>query len=117
MSSHGIKLLGLIESLWYLKTASGGPSQAAKSTSQTSIASSINRPFPQNINYPGFIRPNYITQTAINNSIKSYYYYWKSTYVRKSKGGYFGWGSKTRNVLIGVAFRAKAPRNGGHTWA
>ena len=75
-------------------TASGGPSQTAKSTSQTSVAPPINRPFLQNLNYPGFIKPNYITQIDINNSIKSYYEYWKSTYVRKSNSATSGGGAR-----------------------
>jgi len=45
-----------------------------------------NRPFPQNLTYPGCIKPNNVTQTDMNNSVKSYYDYWKKTYVRQSNG-------------------------------
>jgi hypothetical protein len=154
MSSQDSNLLGLIESVGYLMTASGRPSQGAKSAFQTLVASSINRPFLQNLTYPGCIKPNHITQIDINNSIKSYYDYWKNTDIRKSNGvtpggGYYtytqgtgGTGSEittseangysmvifalmagydrtseTRDVLTGVAIRAEAPWNGGHTWA
>jgi endo-1,4-beta-D-glucanase Y len=46
----------------------------------------VNRPFPQNLNYPGCIKPNNVTQASINDSIRSYYNYWKTTYVRQSNG-------------------------------
>jgi endo-1,4-beta-D-glucanase Y len=45
-----------------------------------------NRPFPQNLTYPGCIKPNNVSQTDMNNSVKSYYDYWKNTYVRQSNG-------------------------------
>jgi endo-1,4-beta-D-glucanase Y len=45
-----------------------------------------NRPFPQNLTYPGAIKPNNVTQEDMNNSVKSYYDYWKKTYVRQSNG-------------------------------
>src|SRR5215470_16972487 len=45
-----------------------------------------NRPFPQNLTYPGCIKPNNITQTDMNNSVKSHYDNWKKTYVRQSNG-------------------------------
>ncbi len=45
-----------------------------------------NRPFPQNLTYPGCIKPNNVTQSDMDNSIKSYYDYWKKTHVRQSNG-------------------------------
>src|SRR5262249_44375383 len=45
-----------------------------------------NRPFPQTLTYPGCIKPNNVTQTDMNNSVKRYYDYWKKTYVRQSNG-------------------------------
>src|SRR5262249_61965530 len=45
-----------------------------------------NRPFPQNLTYPGCIKPNNVTQTDMNNSVKSHYDHWKKTYVRQSNG-------------------------------
>jgi endo-1,4-beta-D-glucanase Y len=45
-----------------------------------------NRPFPQNLTYTGCIKPNNVTQTDMNNSVKSRYDYWKNTYVRESNG-------------------------------
>src|SRR5215510_7912938 len=52
------------------------------------------RPFPQNLSYPGCIKPNNVTQTDMNNSVKSHYDHWKNTYVRQSNrvtpgGGYY----------------------------
>src|SRR5215813_6202443 len=45
-----------------------------------------NRPFPQNLTYPGCIKPNNVTQTDMNNSVESHYDHWKKTYVRQSNG-------------------------------
>jgi hypothetical protein len=70
LSGHVIKLLGIIENLWYLMMASCGPWHATKSASQTSVVSFINRPFLQNLNYRGRIKSNYIThQISITLSI------------------------------------------------
>jgi len=46
----------------------------------------VNRPFPQSLAYPGCIKPDNVTQTDMNDSVKSYYDYWKKTYVRQSNG-------------------------------
>jgi endo-1,4-beta-D-glucanase Y len=46
----------------------------------------VKRPFPQNLTYPGAIKPNNVTQADMNNAIKSYYDYWKKSYVRQSNG-------------------------------
>jgi len=46
----------------------------------------VNRPFPQNLSYPGCIKPNNVTQTDMNNSVKSHYDHWKKTYVKQSNG-------------------------------
>lgn len=51
-----------------------------------------NRPFPLNRDYPGCIKPNNVSQTAMNNSIKSIFDYYKSNYVKKASktpGGYY----------------------------
>jgi hypothetical protein len=53
---------------------------------RTSSTSAINRPYPQNINYPGTIKPNHLSQAEINNSIQAYYDYWKNKYVKESNG-------------------------------
>jgi endo-1,4-beta-D-glucanase Y len=45
-----------------------------------------NRPFPQNLTYPGCIKPDNVTQSEMDNSVKSYYDYWKKTYIRQSNG-------------------------------
>jgi endo-1,4-beta-D-glucanase Y len=58
----------------------------AVSRVRTSSTSAIKRPFPQNLNYPGAIKPNHISQTEINNSIQTYYEYWKNRYVKESNG-------------------------------
>jgi endo-1,4-beta-D-glucanase Y len=46
----------------------------------------VNRPFPQNLIYPGSIKPNNVSQADMNNAVKSYYDYWKNTYVKQSSG-------------------------------
>ncbi|MBO0861736.1 MAG: chitosanase [Chloracidobacterium sp.] len=77
--------LRLIQKAWP-SAASSESLRDATSISQTPVAPTANRPFPQNLNYPGCIKPNNVTQTDINNSIKDYYSYWKSAYVRASNG-------------------------------
>jgi endo-1,4-beta-D-glucanase Y len=86
VSDHSIKLRGVMRSAWYSMMASGGRVQGSESASQTPTTSAINRPFPQNLNYLGCIKPNHVTQADINSSIRSYYDYWKSTYVKQSNG-------------------------------
>jgi endo-1,4-beta-D-glucanase Y len=76
-SGHGAKLLGVMQGAWNSTIAPGGELQNS---------AAINRPFPQNLNYPGCIKPSHVTQADINNSIKSYYDYWKRTYVKQSNG-------------------------------
>ena len=51
-----------------------------------------NHPFPQNLTFPDCIKPNNVTQADMDNSIKSYYDYWKKTYVRESNGATPGGG-------------------------
>lgn len=51
------------------------------------------KPFPQQVSYPGIIKPNHVTQTAMNSAVSSYYDYWKSTYLKNNlsslPGGYY----------------------------
>jgi len=50
-------------------------------------------PFPQALTYPNCIKPNHVTQTAMNNAVKAYYDYWKTTYLKSDltslPGGYY----------------------------
>ncbi|MCX7749279.1 MAG: glycosyl hydrolase family 8 [Clostridia bacterium] len=46
----------------------------------------VSKPFPQNLSFAGCIKPNNVTQDQMNNSIKSYYDYWKAKYVKQSNG-------------------------------
>src|SRR5215471_2848644 len=64
-------------------TSSMGSGFAASESAEFSGAS---RPFPQNLSYPGCIKPNNVTQTDMNNSVESHYDHWKKTYVRQSNG-------------------------------
>lgn len=54
--------------------------------------SGIGKPFPQNHNYKGCIKPDNVTQDQMNSTIKSYYEYWKAKYVKKSNGSTPGGG-------------------------
>jgi endo-1,4-beta-D-glucanase Y len=86
VSGQGVRLLGLMQGVRYSAPDSSGPPQNAKSASQPLITQAINRPFPQNLNYPRCIKPSNVSQAEINNSISSYYDYWKSAHVRESNG-------------------------------
>ncbi|SFO53515.1 Por secretion system C-terminal sorting domain-containing protein [Chitinophaga sp. YR627] len=52
-----------------------------------------NKPFPQAITYPNCIKPNNVTQAAMNTSVASYYDYWKAKYLKNNlsslPGGYY----------------------------
>jgi endo-1,4-beta-D-glucanase Y len=66
-------------------------------TSTLSVASLLvqaqNKPFPQAITYPNCIKPNNVTQAAMNTSVASYYDYWKAKYLKNNlaslPGGYY----------------------------
>ena len=45
-----------------------------------------NKPFPQALNYPNTIKPNNVSQTAMNNSVTAYYENWKLDFLRPSNG-------------------------------
>jgi hypothetical protein len=79
VGGQGARLLGLMREVWHLAPDSSGPRQNATSTSQALVTYAVNRPFPQNLSYPIYIKPSNVTQADINNSIRSYYDYWKST--------------------------------------
>jgi endo-1,4-beta-D-glucanase Y len=86
VSGQGVRLIGSMRAVWNSTPDSKGPRQNATSASQALGAHAVNRPFPQNLSYPGCIKPSNVTQIDINNSIRNYYDYWKSIYVRESNG-------------------------------
>ncbi|OMC93871.1 chemotaxis protein [Paenibacillus odorifer] len=51
------------------------------------------KPFPQQVSYPGIIKPNHVSQSSLNSSVASYYDYWKATYLKNNlsslPGGYY----------------------------
>ncbi|HDR3908612.1 chitosanase [Bacillus cereus group sp. N17] len=51
------------------------------------------KPFPQQVNYPGIIKPNHVTQKILNNAVENYYNYWKKKYLKNDlvslPGGYY----------------------------
>ncbi|MCW3464161.1 glycosyl hydrolase family 8 [Chitinophaga nivalis] len=58
-----------------------------------------NKPYPQAVNYPNCIKPNNVTQAAMNTSVASYYDYWKGKYLKHNlaslPGGYYVLGNVT----------------------
>lgn len=51
-----------------------------------------NKPFPQAVSYANCIKPNNVTQAAMNTSVASYYDYWKGKYLKTLttlSGGYY----------------------------
>ncbi len=61
-------------------------SSPVSATTESGGTGGINMPFPQQVNFTGCIKPNNVTQAQMNNTIKSYYDYWKSAYIRESNG-------------------------------
>ncbi len=57
------------------------------------------KPFPQQVSYPGVIKPSHVTQAAMNQAVAAYYDYWKATYLRNNltslPGGYYVKGNIT----------------------
>ncbi len=41
------------------------------------------KPFPQQVNYAGVIKPNHVTQESLNASVRSYYDNWKKEIFEK----------------------------------
>lgn len=50
-------------------------------------------PFPQQVSYSGIIKPNHVTQAAMNTAVAAYYDYWKGKYLKNNlsslPGGYY----------------------------
>lgn len=67
--------------------------------STSAYAANEKKPFPQQVNYTGVIKPNHVTQASMNQSVASYYSYWKSTYIKNNlsslPGGYYVQGDIT----------------------
>lgn len=57
------------------------------------------KPFPQQVNYAGVIKPNHVTQESLNASVRSYYDNWKKKYLKNDlsslPGGYYVKGEVT----------------------
>ncbi|MNW45293.1 Endoglucanase precursor [compost metagenome] len=51
------------------------------------------KPFPQQVSYPGILKPSQVTQAAMNQAVTAYYDYWKATYLKSNltslPGGYY----------------------------
>jgi endo-1,4-beta-D-glucanase Y/predicted RNA-binding Zn ribbon-like protein len=52
-----------------------------------------NKPFPQQLTYPGCIKPNHVNQASLNSSVTAYYDYWKGKHLKNNlsslPGGYY----------------------------
>lgn len=54
--------------------------------------SAQNMPFPQSKKFAGCIKPNHITQDEMNETVSSFYNFWKNSYLKTSKStpnGYY----------------------------
>lgn len=57
-------------------------------------------PFPQHVHYTrGCILPNHVSQTSLDNSVRSFYNLWKERYINSNcnKGQYYVWFEKRGN--------------------
>lgn len=68
------------------KDAVPTPAKSTEATYTSAIQTKIQKPFPQNSNYAGCIKPDNVTQDEMNSAIKKYYDYWKAKYVKSSNG-------------------------------
>lgn len=59
------------------------------------------KPFPQQVNYSGILKPNHVSQESLNNAVKNYYNDWKKKYLKNDlsslPGGYYVKGEITGN--------------------
>ena len=62
-------------------------------------------PFPQQVNFPGTIKPNHRTQEQLNQDVLDFYNYWEGKYVKTSNGNTPGGG-----------YYIKADSTGGHPY-
>ncbi|OAB33034.1 chemotaxis protein [Paenibacillus glacialis] len=93
-----MKLIGLVLlCLTMLMTLLGAP---APFQTKAHAAGEL-KPFPQQVSYPGIIKPNHVTQAAMNSAVSSYYDYWKGKYLKNNlsslPGGYYVKGEITGN--------------------
>jgi endo-1,4-beta-D-glucanase Y len=86
-------LLFLVIGIWGIRREvvmtfipSSSPATSGFDPSGSQELCGASRPFPQNLTYPGCIKPNNVSQKDMNNSVKSYYDYWKSAYIKRSNG-------------------------------
>src|SRR5882762_6075580 len=55
--------------------------------SSTLSAQHPQKPFPQHVKYfPGTIKPNHISQTQLDNTVKSFYTQWKRRFIKHTPG-------------------------------
>ncbi len=66
---------------------------------RTAHAAGEMKPFPQQLSYPGIIKPNHVTQASMNAAVTAYYDYWKAKYLKNNlsslPGGYYVKGEAT----------------------
>ncbi|MGG3523741.1 glycosyl hydrolase family 8 [Bacillus pseudomycoides] len=71
-------------------------------TSQVAAVAKEMKPFPQQVNYSGIIKPNHVSQESLNTSVKNYYTNWKNKYLKNDlsslPGGYYVKGEITGNA-------------------
>jgi endo-1,4-beta-D-glucanase Y len=58
----------------------------SKANSRQFVKVNAKKPFPQKLNFKGCIKPNNKTQQQMDSEIKSYYDYWKKSYLSRSNG-------------------------------
>ncbi|HFJ9441351.1 MULTISPECIES: glycosyl hydrolase family 8 [Bacillus] len=70
-------------------------------SSQVSAVAKEMKPFPQQVNYSGILKPNHVSQESLNNAVKNYYNDWKKKYLKNDlsslPGGYYVKGEITGN--------------------
>ncbi|NQX70333.1 discoidin domain-containing protein [Paenibacillus alba] len=60
---------------------------------QKAAAAGEQKPFPQQVSYPGITKPNHVTQAQLNTDVATYYNSWKASYLKNNlsslPGGYY----------------------------
>ncbi len=77
-------------------------------TNKLSTAQQVSKPFPQHVKYAGgVIKPNHVSQQQLDDSVRSFYNYWKERYINDDagEGQYYVWveGSVGNNKCVSEA--------------
>ena len=82
ISIVGIGLASFSNSSFAASVTDNSIQNAIPVVNQQVAAAKEMKPFPQQVNYAGVIKPNHVTQESLNASVRSYYDNWKKIFEK-----------------------------------